>query len=47
MVFGLTEYAPFRRVYDRDYRLVTRDEASPEKSWLLEDVAKRLSEFYR
>ena len=47
VVFGLTEYAPFRRVYDRNYRLVTREEASPEKSWLLEDVAKRLSEFYR
>jgi membrane-anchored protein YejM (alkaline phosphatase superfamily) len=47
VVFGLTEYAPFRRVYDPEYRLVTRDEASAEKSGLLEDVVKRMSEFYR
>ena len=47
VVFGLTEYAPFRRVYDRDYRLVTRDEASGAKASLLVDVVKRMSEFYR
>jgi membrane-anchored protein YejM (alkaline phosphatase superfamily) len=47
VVFGLTEYAPFRRVYDRDYRLVTRAEASGEKSSVLEEVARRMSEFSR
>lgn len=47
VVFGLTEYAPFLRVYDRDYRRLTRAEASGEKSSVLEEVARRMSEFYR
>jgi membrane-anchored protein YejM (alkaline phosphatase superfamily) len=47
VVFGLTEYAPFRRVYDREYRRMTRAEASGEKSSVLEEVARRMSEFSR
>jgi membrane-anchored protein YejM (alkaline phosphatase superfamily) len=44
VVFGLAEYAPFHRVYDRDYRLVTTPETGAS---LLESVARRMSEFYR
>ena len=44
VVFGLAEYHPFRRVYDRDYRLVTTPETGAS---LLESVARRMSEFYR
>jgi hypothetical protein len=46
VVFGLVEYNPFRRVYDRDYRLVTTPEAGGKAS-LLADVARQMSEFYR
>jgi membrane-anchored protein YejM (alkaline phosphatase superfamily) len=46
VVFGLAEYAPFRRVYDRDYRLVTRAETAG-KAAVLADVTRRMSEFYR
>jgi membrane-anchored protein YejM (alkaline phosphatase superfamily) len=44
VVFGLAEYDPFRRVYDRDYRLVTTPETGAS---LLALVAKQMSEFYR
>ena len=47
VVFGLTEYAPFLRVYDREYRRMTRGEASGEKSSVLEEAARRMSEFSR
>jgi membrane-anchored protein YejM (alkaline phosphatase superfamily) len=44
VVFGLAEYDPFRRVYDRDYRLVTTPETGAS---LLAPVARQMSEFYR
>jgi membrane-anchored protein YejM (alkaline phosphatase superfamily) len=47
VVFGLTEYAPFLHVYDREYRRMTRAEASSEKSQVLEEMARRMSEFSR
>ena len=47
VVFGLTEYAPFLHVYDREYRRMTRAEASSEKSSVLEEMARRMSEFSR
>jgi membrane-anchored protein YejM (alkaline phosphatase superfamily) len=47
VVFGLTEYAPFLHVYDREYRRMTQAEASGEKSPVLEEVARLMSEFSR